>query len=352
MGEPSALSNALMNLCVNALDAMPEGGTLTLVALAQRALGLAAAPRPLVAYASGEAHSSNARALELLGLGRAGLRRVPARADFTLDVEALAAAVAVDRTAGLRPICVIASAGTVNTGAIDDLVAVADLCAREDLWFHVDGAIGAVGMLADGVRPRLAGLERADSLALDLHKWMHMPFEAGCVLVRDAALHHAAFAMAAEYLEPCERGIAGGRASFHEYGVQTSRQFRALKVWMGIKEHGLDRFGRLMDRNVAQARALGERVGTEPELELLGPVSLNIVCFRYNPGGLDTAELNRLNREIMVRLQEEGTAALSDTTLEGRRWLRAAIFNHRSRDEDFALLVAEVLRLGRSLAAA
>lgn len=317
-----------------------------------RALGLAAAPRPLVAYASGEAHSSNARALELLGLGRAGLRRVPARADFTLDVEALAAAVAADRTAGLRPICVIASAGTVNTGAIDDLAAVADLCAREDLWFHVDGAIGAVGMLADGVRPRLAGLERADSLALDLHKWMHMPFEAGCVLVRDAALHHAAFAMAAEYLEPCERGIAGGRASFHEYGVQTSRQFRALKVWMGIKEHGLDRFGRLMDRNVAQARALGERVGTEPELELLGPVSLNIVCFRYNPGGLDTAELNRLNREIMVRLQEEGTAALSDTTLEGRRWLRAAIFNHRSRDEDFALLVAEVLRLGRNLAAA
>ena len=314
-----------------------------------RALGMAAAPQPLVVYASSEAHSSNARALELLGLGRAGLHRISARADFTLDVDALAAAVAADRAAGKRPICVIASAGTVNTGAIDDLAAVADLCAREALWFHVDGAIGAAGMLADSVRPRLAGLERADSLALDLHKWMHMPFEAGCVLVRDSALHHAAFAMAAEYLEPCERGIAGNKSGFHEYGVQTSRQFRALKVWMGIKEHGLDRFGRLMDRNVAQACSLAERIEAEPELELLCPVSLNIVCFRYNPGGLDSAALNSLNREIMIRLQEEGTAALSDTTLGGQRWLRAAIVNHRSRDGDFALLVDETLRLGRLL---
>lgn len=314
-----------------------------------RESGMAAAPQALTAYASSEAHSSNARALELLGLGRAGLRRIPARPDFTLDLDALQTAINADRAAGRKPICVIGSAGTVNTGAIDDLAALAELCRREDLWFHVDGAIGAVAVLAECIKPRLAGMEQADSIALDLHKWMHMPFAAGCVLVRDAAAHHRAFAMAAEYLEPCERGLAGNQASFHEYGVQTSRQFNALKVWMTFKEHGLDRFGRLIARNVEQARGLGERVRAEAELELLAPVSLNIVCFRYNPGALDDAALNRLNREIMIRLQEEGIAALSDTTLNGCRWLRAAIVNYRSRDADFALLTSQVLRLGRQL---
>jgi len=316
-----------------------------------RAQGMAAITEPLVVYASSEAHSSNTRALELLGLGRAGLHSIPAREDFTLDVQALAEAMAADRAAGRRPMCVIASAGTVNTGAIDDLAAVADLCALEGLWFHVDGAIGAVGMLAESVRPRLAGLERADSLALDLHKWMHMPFEAGCVLVRDAALHQEAFTMAAEYLEPCERGLAGDAPGFHEFGVQTSRQFRALKVWMGIKEHGLDRYGRLMERNVAQAKTLGARIEATPGVELLAPVSLNIVCFRYNPGGMDRATLNTVNREIMIRLQEAGTAAVSDTTLSGQRWLRAAIVNYRSRQQDFELLVEEVIRLGGRLVA-
>jgi len=314
-----------------------------------RAQGMAAIPQPLVVYTSSEAHSSNTRALELLGLGRAGLHIIPARGDFTLDLQALTEAITADRAVGRRPICVIASAGTVNTGAIDDLAGVADLCAREDLWFHVDGAIGAMGMLAQSVRPRLVGLERADSLALDLHKWMHMPFEAGCVLVRNAAMHRETFTMAAEYLEPCERGLAADTPSFHEFGVQTSRQFRALKVWMGIKEHGLDRYGRLMDRNVAQAKALGASIESVPGLELLAPVSLNIVCFRYNPGTLDTASLNKVNREIMIRLQEAGTAAVSDTTLSGQRWLRAAIVNYRSRQEDFDLLVGEVARLGSLL---
>lgn len=316
-----------------------------------RAEGLAAGPSPLVVYASTEAHGSIGRALEVLGLGRAGLTRIPVRADFTLDLEALEAAVAADRARGRQPLAVVGSAGTVNTGAIDDLAGLAALCRREGLWFHVDGAIGAVAVLADTIRPRLAGMEEADSLALDLHKWMHMPFEAGCVLVRDAAAHRRTFAMAAEYLEPCEGGLAGNRPGYHEFGVQTSRSFRALKVWMGIKEHGLDRYGRLVARNVAQATALGERIGREAGLELLAPASLNIVCFRYNPGGLAEAELGRLNREIMVRLQAAGIAALSDTRLGEKRWLRVAIVNHRSRDADFAWLVDSVLDLGRRLAA-
>lgn len=314
-----------------------------------RAAGMSAAPQALMAYTSSEAHSSNTRALELLGLGRAGLRRIPAKPDFTFDLDALQTAINSDRAAGRKPLCVIGSAGTVNTGAIDDLAALAALCRREGLWFHIDGAIAAVAVLADSVKPRLAGMELADSIALDLHKWMHMPFEVGCVLVRDAAAQHRAFAMAAEYLEPCERGLAYNHSNFHEYGVQTSRQFRALKVWMTIKEHGLDRFGRLIARNVEQAQALGARVAAEAQLQLLAPVSLNIVCFRYNPGDLDEFNLNQLNREIMIRLQEEGTAALSDTVLDGRRWLRAAIVNYRSRDTDFELLIAEILRLGPTL---
>lgn len=314
-----------------------------------RELGMGAAPRPMTVYASEEAHGSNRKAVELLGFGGSHFRAIATRPDYTLNPDALAASIAADRAAGLQPVCVIGSAGTVNTGAIDDLNAVADLCRREGLWFHVDGAIGAVAVLADTAKAKLVGLERADSIALDLHKWMHMPFEAGCVLIRDHEAHHRAFALAADYLETQPRGLAAAHPWFHEYGLQTSRQFRALKVWMSFKEHGLDRFGRLIARNIEQARYLGGLVAASPELESMAPVSLDIVCFRYNPGDLDETTLDRINLEIMIRLQEEGTAALSDTTLRGRRCLRAAIANHRSGMGDFDLLAREVTRLGRTL---
>jgi aromatic-L-amino-acid decarboxylase len=318
-----------------------------------RRLGVAAAPGPLTAYASSEIHSCNQKAIETLGLGSDALRRVPVDAGYRLDLQALARQVQADRDEGRVPFCVIATAGTINTGAIDDLQAVGDFCAREGLWFHVDGAIGAVAVLAEDLRPLLAGIERADSVALDLHKWMHIPFEAGCVIVRDAAAHRDAFALVPEYLQREDegRGLASGSLWFSDYGLQLSRQFRALKIWMSVKEHGLERFGRMMSRNADQAQYLGRLIEAEPRLELMAPVGLDIVCFRFNPGGRDTAALDRLNQDILAELQEDGIAAPSYTTLRGAWCLRVAIANHRSTYKDFDLLVAEVLRIGSRLSA-
>ncbi len=316
-----------------------------------RELGMQAAPRQLTVYASTEIHSCIQKAVELLGLGSNSLRKVSVNNDFTVDIKALEAAISADREKGLQPICIIGSAGTINTGAIDDLMALADLCEREGLWFHVDGAIGAVAVLAKNVKKQLSGIERADSVALDLHKWMHIPFEAGCVLVRHDEAHRKTFSLTPEYLEHDTRGLAAGHLWFSDYGLQLSRQFRALKVWMSIKEHGLDRFGRMMARNVEQAHYLGQLIEKEQNMELLAPIGLDIVCFRFNPGRLDDETLNALNKEILIQLQEQGICAPSYTTLHGRYCLRAAIANHRSVQDDFDVLVEEVLRIGQKLAA-
>jgi len=221
--------------------------------------GVHAASGQMTIYASTEVHSCNQKAVETLGLGTRGMRYVAVNEDYTIDLDALAVKVAEDRKKGMIPFCVIATAGTINTGAIDDMNAIADFCAREKLWFHVDGAIGAVAILADNVKNQLGGMERADSIALDLHKWMHIPFEAGCVLVRDPDAHRDSFSLTPEYLqrEADAGGLASGSHWFSDYGLQLTRQFRALKVWMSIKEHGLDRFGRMMARNVDQAQYLG-----------------------------------------------------------------------------------------------
>ncbi|MFC1688043.1 pyridoxal phosphate-dependent decarboxylase family protein [Pseudomonadota bacterium] len=313
--------------------------------------GVQAAPGPLTAYASTEIHSCNQKAIETLGLGSEGLRKVPVNSDYTLNMDALRERVLADREAGMIPFCVIATAGTINTGAIDDMEAIADFCDEEGLWFHVDGAIGAVATLAENVRPLLAGMDRADSIALDLHKWMHIPFEAGCVIVRDEPTHSASFALVPEYLQRDDEGegLASGKLWFSDYGLQLTRQFRALKVWMSIKEHGLERFGRMIARNVEQAHYLGELIEGAPELELTAPIGLDIVCFRFNPGGMSEAALNELNQQLLVNLQRGGVAAPSYTTLAGQYCLRVAISNHRSRFEDFDLMVDEVIRLGREL---
>jgi aromatic-L-amino-acid decarboxylase len=316
-----------------------------------RALGMQAAPQQLTVYTSTEVHSSVQKAVELLGLGNNQLRKIPVNDDYTINLHALEQAIAADREAGYRPICVIGSAGTINTGAIDDLNALADLCKREDLWFHVDGAIGAVAVLAENVKPRLRGIERADSVALDLHKWMHIPFEAGCIIVRSEKAHRNTFSLTPEYLAHETRGLAAGHLWFTDYGLQLSRQFRALKVWMSIKEHGLDRFGRMIARNVEQAHYFGQLVGEEPTLELMAPIGMDIVCFRFNPGDLDDEKLNALNKEILMQLHETGIAAPSYTTLQGQYCLRIAIANHRSKQEDFDLLAKEVVRIGQELVA-
>jgi aromatic-L-amino-acid/L-tryptophan decarboxylase len=224
------------------------------------------------------------------------------------------------------------------------------LAAEENLWFHVDGCIGALIAVAPENAYRVAGIERANSVALDPHKWLHAPFEAGCALIRDASAHRSAFAVMPEYLETMPRGLASGHW-LYDYGLQTTRAFRALKVWMALKEHGIEKFGRLIDQNIAQAHYLSTLIEAEPLLELVAPTSINIVCYRYHPDryrpdGRDGEGLKALNTEIMLRLQEEGTAALSDTTVHGVHCLRVAVNNHRTRRCDLELLIRETIRLG------
>ncbi|MER8483067.1 aspartate aminotransferase family protein [Mesorhizobium sp. M1322] len=313
-----------------------------------RELGVAAIDKPLRFYGSDQLHSCHRKAMEALGLGNRALRRIPTDAGLRIDIEALRAAIAEDRKAGFRPACVIGTAGTVNTGAIDNLQALAKLAHEEDVWFHVDGCIGALIAIAPENAHRVAGIEWADSVALDPHKWLHAPFEVGCALVRDASAHRKTFAVTPEYLESTPRGLASGQW-LHDFGLQTSRGFRALKVWMALKEHGIEKFGRLIDQNIAQGHTLGTLIEAEPLLELVAPPSINIVCFRYRGDGLTGERQKALNTEIMLRLQEDGIAALSDTTVHGQHCLRVAINNHRTRRDDLDLLVRETVRLGQEI---
>lgn len=314
--------------------------------------GVRALPAPLTYYASSEVHSCLQKSLELLGLGSVALRKVPVNGEYQIEIDALERMIATDRKAGLIPACIVGNAGTINTGAVDDLQALAVICEREQIWFHVDGAIGGVVALAPRHRQLVKGIERADSVAIDLHKWLHVPFEAGCALVRDRSAHRATFALTPEYLEKTQRGLASGPLWFSEYGLQLSRGFRALKVWLSFKEHGLDKFGRLIDQNIAQAHQLAALVKARPELELMAPVELNIVCFRHRFPDASEAERNRRNEELLVRLHESGIAAPSYTTLQGHYCLRAAIANHRTKPEDLGLMIDAVVRLGADLARA
>jgi glutamate/tyrosine decarboxylase-like PLP-dependent enzyme len=315
-----------------------------------RAEGLQRPGTPrLVFYGSSETHSWARKSSELLGLGDRAFRRIPVDPSYQVDLSALRAAIAADRAAGHRPFCVIGNAGTVNTGATDDLQALAALCREEKLWFHVDGAFGAFASLAPSLRGVVAGLDEADSIAVDLHKWGYLPFEVGLALVRHPDAHRATFSTPSSYLDPMPRGIIAGGFPFAELGVQLSRGFRALKVWMSLKAHGADAWGRLVEQNVAQARHLCARIAAEPRLELLAPAPLNVVCFRFVAPGLDTAALDWVNQEILIRVQERGIAVPSSTVLGGRFALRVAITNHRSRREDFDLLVDAVLEAGAEL---
>jgi aromatic-L-amino-acid decarboxylase len=317
-----------------------------------RSAGLQNYSRPLVTYASSETHESVVRAVEVLGLGSASLRKIPVRADFTMDVQALREALKADRLAGAEPFCVIASAGTVNTAAIDPLDELASLCQQEGLWFHVDGAFGALAYLTDTMRPRLKGLERADSLAFDFHKWAQVQYDAGCILVRRGDLHRAAFSMRPAYLEIMPRALGGGENWPADYGPELSRGFRALKVWFAFKELGVQKIAQIVEQNCQQARYLGQRILREPSLELLAPVSMNIICFRFRPEGLSADALDRLNSDIVADVQEAGIAAPSTTRILNRLAIRVNITNHRTRRNDLDILVDAVLYKGQDRLAA
>lgn len=304
---------------------------------------------PLVLYASTETHGWVKKGMDFLGLGRRHLREVPVKADYTMDIQALEAAVARDKAAGLTPFCVVGTAGTVQTGAFDDLEAIADFSAAEDLWFHVDGAFGALLRLSDQHRHMVKGLERADSLAVDLHKWMYMPFEVACLLVRDPRLHKGTFAYAPSYISSLERGTIAGGLPFSDLGMDLSRSFKALKAWMCLKAYGVSAFAEAIDRNMEQTRLLVQLIEASEHLELMAPAPANVACFRYKAPGLDDPALDALNLEVLLRVQESGDAVPSSTLVNGRFIIRYCNVNHRTTDDDIRLLVDSVERHGRDV---
>jgi len=256
-----------------------------------------------------------------------------------MDVGALRDSVAEDRRAGREPSCVVASAGTVNPRAIDDLASIARFCREEPRWFPMDGAFGALAILSEELAPKLRGLEQADSLAFDFHKWMHVPYDAGALLVRDGERHRETFSMRPSYLEGAGRGLAGGGVWPCDLGPELSRSFRALKIWFALKEHGAETFGRAIAMNCRQAASLAAVLGQTPRVEVLNAPELDIVCFRFRPPGWDGAAIDELNSAVVVDLQESGIAAPSTTRIRGALAIRVNITNHRTRDEDLDLFV-------------
>jgi aromatic-L-amino-acid decarboxylase len=303
--------------------------------------GLSGEGALLTAYTSTAAHGCVSKAMDLAGFGSDALRSMPVDRSHRVDVAAMRAQIERDREIGLRPFLVVGSAGTVDIGAIDDLEALSALCREEKLWFHVDGAYGALGVLSPALAPLLAGLQDADSIALDFHKWGQVPYDAGFLLVRDSQRHLDAFAAPAVYLRRETRGLAAGSPWPCDLGPDLSRGFRALKTWFTLKAYGTEKLGAMIERTCALARYLEAKVSVEPRLELLAPAQLNIVCFRYRAG-----ESDRVNGAIVADIQEAGIAAPSTTTLDGKLAIRAAIVNHRTDVGDLDALVAAVLEFG------
>jgi len=295
----------------------------------------------LAAYTSRAAHGCISKAMDIAGLGSDALRQVATDRQHRIDIEALRARIAQDRRAGIKPFLVVGSAGTVDIGAIDDLGALSALCREERIWFHVDGAYGALGVLSAELAPRLTGLEDADSIALDFHKWGQVPYDAGFLMVRDGERHRDAFAAPAAYLRRETRGLAAGSPWPCDLGPDLSRGFRALKTWFTLKTYGTKRLGAMITRTCSLARYLETRILAEPQLELLAPVQLNVVCFRYR-----AADANTVNGEIVADIQEAGIAAPSTTVLDGELAIRVAIVNHRTDTRDIDALISAVLEFG------
>jgi glutamate/tyrosine decarboxylase-like PLP-dependent enzyme len=342
-----------------------SGGSManfTALAAARRAMtpgnvreeGLAGEGRPrLVVYASDQVHHCVDKAVDLLGIGTRNLRKIPTDERFRVRTDLLERTIAEDRKSGLLPVVVVGNAGTVNTGAIDPLDEIADICRRESLWFHADGAYGAMARLSPALAPLFSGMERADSIAADPHKWLYVPYEAGAALVREPGRLAAAFRKFPEYLATDPESPFPGPVWFAERGVELSRGFKALKVWMGMKTHGSRAYARSIENDVALARFLAEKVDRRPEFERLAEQVLSIVNFRYRPTdrSLPDEEIDRLNRRIVNRLVGDGSFLLAPTILKGRTAMRVCIVNFRTTEDDLTLLLDEAARVGRELLA-
>jgi glutamate/tyrosine decarboxylase-like PLP-dependent enzyme len=300
-----------------------------------------------VLYLGDQGHSSVVKAAVTMGMTRDSIRTVPSDAAFRLDPGALSRMIAADRAAGLTPLAICAAAGATNTGAVDDIQALADLAAREATWLHVDGAYGAFAALDTRGREQFSGLGRADSLTVDPHKWFYQPFETGGLLLRRPDTLHRAFRISAEYLQDTELG--GDQVNFGDRGVQLSRRFRALRIWMSVQMLGLRAFREAIGRSLDLAEWGADFIRAEADLEFLAPPSLGILCFRYRPDGVaeDDPALDRMNSRIHERVVESGAAMISSTALGGKFALRLCVLNYRSSVEDVERVLNAILQAAR-----
>jgi aromatic-L-amino-acid decarboxylase len=317
-----------------------------------RAEGLSGHPS-LAMYMSTETHVVSSRGADMLGIGTEGVRLIPVDDDYRIQVDALRAAIAEDRARGRVPFAVVASAGTVATGAVDPLLKIADLCEEEGLWMHVDAAYGGPALLAGDLRPSFAGIERADSIAFDPHKWLYTPLAGGCLLVRRMAALAESFDADATYIvqdkEVTQHGLDLGR-----HGPQFSRSFWALKIWVSLLAHGRQAYGRRISHDAALARYMGAMAEERAEFELAAPVGLSICCFRYVPPDLPMADgrdayLDELNHRLMTEIQLDGRVFISNAVLDRRFVLRACIVNFRTEADDVDAVLDVAAELGASL---
>ena len=311
--------------------------------------GVHSSGKQMVLYCSSETHSCVQKAAELIGIGTSAVRSIEVNEQFMIDIPKLIISIEEDLTNHLLPFCIVGNAGTVNTGAIDPLEELAIIAKKYNLWFHIDGAFGALAKLVPEYSEKLKAIENCDSIAFDLHKWMYLPYEIGCALIKNPTAHRNSFAVTPEYLANEERGLAGGPDPISNFGPELSRGFKALKVWMSLKEHGLDKYTQMIRQNIAQAFYLASIINASTQLELLAEVTLNIVCYRYVDKSIPGNQLNQLNKEILIQLQEQGIAAPSSTILNDLFAIRVCIVNQRSKSSDFNLLASETIRIGNHL---
>ncbi len=321
--------------------------------ISTRQTGITKRGDKLTAYTSAGAHSCVSQAMDLAGFGTAMLRIIPVDQDYRINLRLLQESIQSDKNAGLTPFLIIGSAGKVNVGAIDDLTALAALAEAEKCRFHVDGAYGALGMLSPNIAPRLAGIEKASSIAFDFHKWGQVPYDAGYILVRDGAQQLATFSAPADYLKREARGLAAGSVWPCDLGPDLSRGFRALKTWFTLATFGAEKLGQIIHNTCELALYLKQCIEQEPKLELQAPVNLNIVCFRYigeaNLKMMTVEQANALNSELVMRLQEAGLVAPSSTLINNQFAIRVAIVNHRTERLDMDNLIRQTLQLGDDL---
>ena len=303
-------------------------------------------PERATVYMSDQSHSAHIRAARIVGIRPECLRMIPSDERFRLDMAALAHTVAEDRAAGFNPIAICANAGATSTGAIDPLESMADYCAVEGIWLHVDAAYGGFAVVTEQGKNLLRGIERADSIGLDAHKWFFQPYEAGCLLVKDTHTLEHAFGVHHDVLQDTIWGA--DHPNFSDRGLQLSRSFRALKVWMSVQTFGMAAFRRAVSKGMDLAVRAEQHIRGRPVLEMLNPASLGVVCFRFNPGSpdLDESALEHVNRTILARVFWEDPAFISSTSLQGKFSLRLCIINHNTSWDDVRETLEAVEQFG------